>query len=145
MTQRYTRLGHSHNTHSNLESHAVAIKKHHTTPKKQEIVAIVPEKVGTTEISMQASQESVKNNTKEVRSSASPKRIIDPLLSVGNTAVSMIKAEVKKSDERSISTKKTFKEKAHRVAGFLNTVFKIVLFAVILAILVAIIIIIILT
>ena len=142
MTQRYTHLGHSPNKHNNTEATSGKTKEVKTAGHQEIVYVKEQPQAPETSVSLDATDN---NLNKQSAAPASPNRFIAPFLRAGNTAVSLVKAEVKKTGEQKLKPKKTFKEKIQRAAGLFDTLFKIVLFAIILAILVAIIIIIILT
>jgi len=143
MTQRYTRLGHSHTKHS--QAHAARVKNQEPTIKAQRVVAVRTEKPDTEAPLIIASFQPAKKNGVSRVVVPAPKRIVDPLIQAGNMAVSWVKAEVNTSAQKTNTSKRSVKENWQSALGLLNTIFKIVLFAVILAILIAVIIIIILT
>lgn len=141
MTQRYTKLGHSPNKTSQARA---SVKKENKKMKESAPEELIIANADFKNTGAKAEAGLVSDHVVTFKSSAVSKRS-NPLLKVGNTAVSLVKQQVEKSNAQKLKPNKTFKEKVSRAAGLFDTLFKIVLFAIILAILVAIIIIIILT
>lgn len=139
MTQRYTKLGHKHHSSKNEK---LVVKNTRTFQKNGEIATVETEEEKMPVLATVSNDNNLAGSQKPV---FLPKKLVQPLVSSGNKAFTAITADYKKSRSENLSQEKTFKQKAHSAAGLLNTVFKIVLFAIILAILVAVIIIIILT